>query len=75
MKLKPICFLLELTKDPDVFIGAMVSLARANLSDVSPPPYIRWFAWTHPTTLERIAQLEEFRSLFRASFRPLLSQG
>ncbi|HOB30810.1 MAG TPA: M48 family metallopeptidase [Bacillota bacterium] len=59
-------FSLELTKDPDVFIAAMVSLARANLSDVSPPPYIRWFAWTHPTTLERIALAEEFRSSLEA---------
>ncbi|MGI6631775.1 MAG: M48 family metallopeptidase [Bacillota bacterium] len=47
-------FSLALTGDRDAFITGHVNLAKANLSDVEPPPFLRWFAWTHPTTLERI---------------------
>jgi STE24 endopeptidase len=47
-------FALALTGDRDAFITGQVNLAKANLSDVEPPPFLRWFAWTHPTTLERI---------------------
>jgi STE24 endopeptidase len=45
---------LQLTGDRAAFVSTQVSLAIANLGDVDPPPFIRWFAWTHPTTLERI---------------------
>lgn len=52
-------FSLELTGDPDSFVAAMVGLAKGNLGDVEPPGFIRWFAWTHPTTLERIVMGEQ----------------
>lgn len=42
------------TGDVQAFMESHVKLARGNLSDVEPPPFIRWFAWTHPTTLERL---------------------
>lgn len=42
------------TGDVQAFLESHVKLARGNLSDVEPPPFIRWFAWTHPTTLERL---------------------
>lgn len=45
---------LQLTGDHGAFVSSQVNLARANLGDVEPPWFIRWFAWTHPTTLERI---------------------
>lgn len=45
---------LALTGDRTAFVSTRVNLARRNLGDVEPPPFIRWFAWTHPTTLERI---------------------
>ena len=45
---------LALTGDRPAFISSQVNLARSNLGDVDPPSFIRWFAWTHPTTLERI---------------------
>lgn len=45
---------LQLTGDRAAFVSTQVSLAMANLGDIDPPPFIRWFAWTHPTTLERI---------------------
>ena len=31
-----------------------IGLSVANLSDVDPPGFIRWFAWTHPTALQRL---------------------
>lgn len=43
-----------LTGDRHSFVASQVNLATSNLADVEPPPFIRWFAWTHPTTLERI---------------------
>ncbi len=48
-------FSLELTADPDSFVAAMIGLAKGNLGDVEPPWFIRWFAWTHPATVQRIA--------------------
>ncbi len=45
---------LELTGDPATFVSTQINLSRGNLSDVEPPLFMRWFAWTHPTTLERI---------------------
>jgi STE24 endopeptidase len=45
---------LELTADPGTFISTQLNLSRSNLSDVEPPLFMRWFSWTHPTTLERI---------------------
>lgn len=57
-------FSLELTGDVQSFTSAMIGLARANLSDVSPPPFIRWFAFSHPTTMERIALAEQFKNTF-----------
>jgi STE24 endopeptidase len=51
-------FALSLTQDGESFIRSQVNIAKSNLSDVEPPPFIRWFAWTHPTTLERIHSAE-----------------
>ena len=45
---------LSLTGDSAAFVGSQVSLATTNLADVSPPHFIRWFAASHPSTLERI---------------------
>ncbi len=47
-------FSLDLTGDPGTFVSTQMNLARGNLSDVEPPAFIRWFSWTHPTTMERI---------------------
>lgn len=43
-----------LTGEPSTFVAAQLRLARDNLSDVEPPWFIRWFSWTHPTTMERL---------------------
>jgi STE24 endopeptidase len=52
-------FALEMIEDPKTFISTQIKLAEGNLSDVNPPPFIKWFAWTHPTTLERISHAEQ----------------
>ncbi|HHY76279.1 MAG TPA: M48 family metallopeptidase [Firmicutes bacterium] len=51
-------FALSLTRDGGSFIRGQVNIATMNLTDVQPPPFIRWFAWTHPTTIERILSAE-----------------
>jgi STE24 endopeptidase len=48
-------FALAVTKDPDAFRSAFVSLARANLSDLAPPRVAYAFMFSHPTPPERIA--------------------
>jgi STE24 endopeptidase len=51
---------LALTGDRGAFVSTQIALAKGNLGDVEPPPFIRWFAWTHPTTLERIRSASSF---------------
>jgi len=53
---------LRLTNNPDAFIAAEVSLARANLADLDPPRPIVWLLYTHPPVLDRIAMAERFRA-------------
>ncbi|MHB8642284.1 MAG: M48 family metallopeptidase [Gaiellaceae bacterium] len=48
-------FALDVTRDPDAFRSAFVSLARANLSDLVPPRIVYAFMFSHPTPLERVA--------------------
>jgi STE24 endopeptidase len=48
-------FALELTRDAGAFEAAFRRMARANLSDLDPPPLIYAFMFTHPTPAERIA--------------------
>ncbi|MGE5580516.1 MAG: M48 family metallopeptidase [Bacillota bacterium] len=47
-------YALALTGDAQAFTGSQVRLATTNLADVQPPPFIYWYAATHPSTLERI---------------------
>lgn len=54
MEVKADRFSLEITGDADGFISGQIGLSVANLSDVDPPGFIRWFAWTHPTALQRL---------------------
>jgi len=46
---------LELTGDREAFVRAHVSLARKNLSDLSPPRLAYLMLFTHPTAPERLA--------------------
>lgn len=43
-----------LTEDVQGMVDLQMSLATKNLSDVSPPAYIRWFSHSHPPAYERI---------------------
>lgn len=44
----------ELTGNARNAVLLQVNLARKNLADVSPPAFIEWFAYSHPSTLHRI---------------------
>jgi len=43
-----------LTGDVPAAVRLQVDLAAKNLSDVSPPAFIRWFSYSHPPALTRI---------------------
>jgi STE24 endopeptidase len=48
-------FSLDVTRDPEAFEAAQRELAKANLSDLEPPPAVYALLFTHPTPPERIA--------------------
>lgn len=48
----------KLTENPAGAVRLQVDLARRDLADVSPPPFIEWFAYTHPGTIRRIEAME-----------------
>jgi STE24 endopeptidase len=43
-----------LTADIPAALSLQVNLAVKNRGDVSPPPFLEWFAYSHPSTLNRI---------------------
>lgn len=47
-------FALELTREPEEFIGLERSLVRQNVSDPTPPRVLHALFGTHPTPMERI---------------------
>lgn len=47
-------FALELTREPQAFIGLERSLVRQNVSDPTPPRVLHALFGTHPTPMERI---------------------
>lgn len=53
----------KLTQNPNGAVALQLNLARQNRSDVLPPWFIEWFAYTHPSTLRRIELLK--RSLVK----------
>ncbi|MET3696330.1 Zn-dependent protease with chaperone function [Bacillus oleivorans] len=55
-------YALELTKDPDAAISTFQKLTKAGLSQVQPPLLIKWFYYTHPTMLERLIMIQDFRT-------------
>lgn len=48
-----------LTGDPAAAIQLQKSLVTKNISDVSPPAFIEWFSYSHPSVLNRIKVLEQ----------------
>lgn len=53
-------FSLQLTRDPETFIGFQRRIAVQNVSNPDPPALARILLGTHPTTLQRIGMAEAF---------------
>jgi STE24 endopeptidase len=51
---------LDVTQDPAAFIRAEVNLARSNLADLAPSPFVVGLLSTHPPVAERIRMAETF---------------
>lgn len=51
---------LNLTADPATFIAMNAGLARANLADPIPPPFVKALWMTHPSALARLAMGERW---------------
>ncbi|PKM85908.1 MAG: endopeptidase [Firmicutes bacterium HGW-Firmicutes-12] len=49
-----------LTGDSSAAVRLHLNLAKKNLSDVEPHPFIKWYSYTHPDSLTRIKQLEGY---------------
>ncbi|MGB9780764.1 M48 family metallopeptidase [Caldanaerobacter sp.] len=45
------------SKEPAIKL--QIDLAKRSLSDVSPPPFIEWFSYSHPSTMHRIELIEK----------------
>lgn len=51
---------LDLTADPESFVGMQRRLSTTNLSDPDPPAPWQWFFGSHPTTAQRVAFAEDW---------------
>jgi STE24 endopeptidase len=60
-------FALELTDDPQAFIGLQRRLAVTNVADPDPPAALQWLFGTHPDTMQRIGAAVEFEREHPAS--------
>jgi STE24 endopeptidase len=50
---------LALTGNASAFIRSEVQLARSNLADLTPSPFVVWLLYTHPPVAERIRMAED----------------
>lgn len=50
----------QLTGDPQTSVRLHIRLAEKNMSDVSPPPFIRWFSYSHPPAPSRIENISRW---------------
>lgn len=48
-----------LTGDATAAMRLQMNLSLKNRSDLSPPPFIEWFSYTHPSVLTRIEKIKE----------------
>ena len=53
---------LTATRDPDAAVGLERQLAISSVADPDPPAWVRIAFGTHPTTMQRIAMAEAYRS-------------
>lgn len=49
----------SLTGNIPVAVRLQVDLAAKNLADVSPPPFLEWFGYSHPSALKRIELIKQ----------------
>jgi STE24 endopeptidase len=45
---------IRLTGDPRAIVSLEQNLAKANLADVDPHPFVKFVLYTHPPVMERI---------------------
>lgn len=55
-------YALDLTRNPDAFVGAMEKLGRLNLADPHPPALVKFLLYSHPPLQERIEHGQEWRA-------------
>ncbi len=53
-------YAMELTGDPEPAILAFQEITRSSLSEVNPPALVKFFRYTHPPMVDRIAYLERY---------------
>lgn len=54
-------YAIKLTDQPDAAISTFQELTRAGLSQVNPPLLVKMFRYGHPTMLERILMIEDYK--------------
>ncbi|WP_379970044.1 M48 family metallopeptidase [Ectobacillus sp. sgz5001026] len=53
-------YAMEMTHDSVAAVDTFQDLSKTSLSQVNPPPLVKFFLYTHPTILERIQYLEKY---------------
>ncbi|MCL1631090.1 M48 family metallopeptidase [Sporolactobacillus sp. CPB3-1] len=51
-------YAIEMTQDKKAAISSFQKLSASSLSEMNPPPLVKWIQYDHPTMLERINYLE-----------------
>ena len=54
-------YALEILQNPDVAISTYQKLAKDNRSQVNPPALVKFITSSHPSILERISKLEQYK--------------
>ncbi|MEI5906477.1 M48 family metallopeptidase [Bacillus spongiae] len=54
-------YAIELTEDKEAAISSFQELSRVGLSQVNPPYLVKLFRYSHPTMMERLSRLEQFK--------------
>ncbi|MDQ0217582.1 M48 family peptidase [Peribacillus cavernae] len=54
-------YAIEMTGDSKAAVRTFQELTRSGLSQVNPPSLVKWFRYSHPTMLERISMVENYR--------------
>jgi STE24 endopeptidase len=58
-------FALDLTGDAEAQVRTEVAIVAKNLDDVMPPPVVETLLYTHPPSIERVAQAERYAATRR----------